>query len=274
MQIDWWTLGLQVVNFLILVWLLHRFLVAPVRRVIQARKQETERAFDRASEKEQAGEAARQDYERKQAELEAERQELLRRTHEQLTAERDRVQSEARQRADNLVAEARSTIQAERQAALANLRTEIAGIAADLAHTLLRDSGAELDDAAVLAQLESRLAELPDGERKRLKADAAQGGAGVTVVTAKPLEAERRRRWVARLGDALGGTATVAFETEPDLIAGAELRFPHAVLRCSWADRLARAQAEIAWAEVPGTAEAQENLEHAEPVNDDNAVRR
>ena len=38
MQIDWWTLALQTINFLVLVWLLTHFLYRPVRQVIAERK--------------------------------------------------------------------------------------------------------------------------------------------------------------------------------------------------------------------------------------------
>ena len=48
MQIDWWTLGLQAVNFLVLVWLLQRFLYKPVMRLIERRRQNVEKAFAEA----------------------------------------------------------------------------------------------------------------------------------------------------------------------------------------------------------------------------------
>ena len=46
MHLDWWTIGLQTVNFAILVWLLHRFLYKPVLAMIDARKAEVRRQFD------------------------------------------------------------------------------------------------------------------------------------------------------------------------------------------------------------------------------------
>jgi F-type H+-transporting ATPase subunit b len=38
MQIDWWTLGLQTVNALVLIWLLAHFLFRPVVDAITARQ--------------------------------------------------------------------------------------------------------------------------------------------------------------------------------------------------------------------------------------------
>jgi F-type H+-transporting ATPase subunit b len=38
MKIDWWTLGLQTINILVLVWILSRFLFRPVSDMIAARQ--------------------------------------------------------------------------------------------------------------------------------------------------------------------------------------------------------------------------------------------
>ena len=48
MHLDWWTIGLQTVNFAVLVWLLHRFLYKPVLGIIDARKAELQRQYDDA----------------------------------------------------------------------------------------------------------------------------------------------------------------------------------------------------------------------------------
>ena len=49
MQIDWITVAAQIVNFLILVWLLQHFLYGPITRAMQRREQriaERERSID------------------------------------------------------------------------------------------------------------------------------------------------------------------------------------------------------------------------------------
>ena len=49
MPIDWSTLLLQLVNFLVLAWLLQRLLFRPVRRVIEERRRVTEAVLAEAS---------------------------------------------------------------------------------------------------------------------------------------------------------------------------------------------------------------------------------
>jgi F-type H+-transporting ATPase subunit b len=48
MTIDWWTLGLQTVNVLVLVWILARFLFKPVAKIIAERQEAAQDALDEA----------------------------------------------------------------------------------------------------------------------------------------------------------------------------------------------------------------------------------
>ena len=77
MQISGWTLVLQAVNFLVLVWLLSRFLYRPVREVVEKRKRLSEQAFADAERQKKDAEVARQSFEEHRAALDKEREELL-----------------------------------------------------------------------------------------------------------------------------------------------------------------------------------------------------
>ena len=59
MQIDWWTLLFQIINFLVLIWLLKRFLYHPVQRVLQQRRELVHAATAEAQHSQAQAEAAR-----------------------------------------------------------------------------------------------------------------------------------------------------------------------------------------------------------------------
>ncbi|GAB4365898.1 MAG: hypothetical protein Kow00114_23450 [Kiloniellaceae bacterium] len=241
MQIDWWTLALQAINFLILVWLLQRFLYKPVKAVIEKRKQRAEAAFAEAAEQKRAAEAAQQRYEEERRKLAGERQEMLKKVHAELEAEREKIVAAAKQEAEGLLKDAREAVATERAAVLAEIREEVAGLAVDLAAQVLRKTGGG-GGGLYLEQLEKRLMDMPGEERTRLKDDLAAEGAGLEVVTAAPLAAEERSCWTERLGACLGHPGAIRFIVEPEILGGAELRFPHAVLKLTWADQLAKAK--------------------------------
>ena len=64
MTIDWWTLGFQTVNVVILVWLLGRFFWRPVAGMIAQRRAAAEQTLAEAAAKRQEADAAMAEIER------------------------------------------------------------------------------------------------------------------------------------------------------------------------------------------------------------------
>lgn len=244
MSINWWTLGLQAVNFLVLVWLLWRLLYRPIRDVIEKRRQRTEAAFAEAADAKKEAETARQHFEDETAKLDQERAQVLAKAREEMAGERQKLLADARREADAVQEAAGKTISEERETALADLRQEIAALAADLAGRILKQTGTS-PAAAILPRLEQHLAELPASEVERLNGAMAGKGGGLTVVTANALTADQQKEWSNRLGALLKLPGAPEFTTDPNILGGAELRFPHAALNFTWADQLARAQVEV-----------------------------
>ncbi|MHA1560241.1 MAG: F0F1 ATP synthase subunit B [Alphaproteobacteria bacterium] len=242
MKIDWWTLALQAINFLVLVWLLWRFLYRPVREVIEKRKALAEQAFAEAEDKQEEAEAARQRFEDDRAQLAEEHQDMLKKAYEELEQERKQALEAARNDAEQLVETARASIKDERGETLAGMREEIAQLAVDLAADLLRKVGSNALDDLFLDQLNKQLGEMPKDELERLKKDLAVDGAGLTIVTAEPLAKKEQDRWITRLSSSLGKKGNPKFSTDPGIVGGAEIHFPHAVLRFTWADQLGKAK--------------------------------
>ena len=77
MQINWFTFAAQIVNFLVLVWLLNRFLYGPVVRAMDDREQRiTERLNEADAARDQAEQAA-EEHRRKTDELQHAKDDLL-----------------------------------------------------------------------------------------------------------------------------------------------------------------------------------------------------
>lgn len=246
MQIDWWTLLFQAINFLILAWLLSRLLYKPVRKVIEQRKAETERAFTEAAAREASADAARKDFEAKKADLAAERADAIEKARAAAEAEARATIDAAKAEAGRLLDEARKSIAGERDAAREALRAEMAGFAAEAAARMLKDAGAAFPAGKLIEQLDARLAALAPEERERLAQDLAADGGGLSVVTAAELGADEQARWTERLAARLDTSRHPAFRVDPGILGGAELHFPHAVLKITWADALGRMRKNLA----------------------------
>jgi F-type H+-transporting ATPase subunit b len=246
MQIDWWTLLLQAINFLVLVWLLWRFLYKPVKEVIEKRKRLAGEAFAEADRQKQEAEAARQRFEDDRAGLMQERQQMLKKTHADLEKERGQALEDARRQADELLEDARQSIAKERAAALTEIRQQATTLAVELATGVLRQTQPEGGAGVFLERLEKQLGDMPAAERERLQHDLSAEGAVLEVVTAAPLAAEEQKGWARRLGAGLAQEDQqedkIRFAVDPEILGGAELHFPHAVLKFTWADQLRKAK--------------------------------
>jgi F-type H+-transporting ATPase subunit b len=245
MHLDWWTIGLQTVNFAILVWLLHRFLYKPVLAMIDARKAEIARQYDDAKAAQDKATAQLAALEADRAGLAAEREAVLKAAAAQAQDAAQARRAQAERDARTLLDEAHKTLAAERGRALDEARRMALDLGADFARRLLAEVPVQLRAEAWIERIAQHIDALAGPERDALVRDLADGKP-LAVVTATPLPPATTDRWRDRLRRSLGDGIAMTFAANPDLIAGAELHFPTAVLRFSWQSALAAARSEIA----------------------------
>lgn len=245
MQIDWWTLVLQAINFFVLVWLLWRFLFRPVKAIIARRQEAAEQAAGKLEDARQDAVAEKERLAADRQTVAEERKQLINKLHEELAREREDILDDARAQARGIIDDAKKAAKEDRRRAKDDLKSDIAALAAEMAAHLLEKASPEVYTTLLLDQLRDRLAGLSDAEKSQLLGNGAEEGASLLVTTAQPLDEAGRNKWSESLRDALPQVAAIDFKEDPDLIAGAELRLPHGVLRFSWADQLRQAQAEM-----------------------------
>ena len=103
-----------VINLLVLVYFVHRFLFKPVRAALKARQDELDTSYREAEEANTKARDLKQQYEDSMAKIDTERQEKLEAVRLQASSEYDEIIGNAREKADKIIAEA--NIEAQRQA--------------------------------------------------------------------------------------------------------------------------------------------------------------
>jgi F-type H+-transporting ATPase subunit b len=244
MHLDWWTIALQTINFAILVWLLNRFLYKPVLRVIDTRKAEVCRQYDEAKAVEDKAKAHLAAIEAERAGISVERETVLRTAAAAAEEAAESRRSRAERESQALLDGARKTLAAEREGALEQARSVALDLGAEFARRLLAEVPMQARAEAWMERIEQSLKALPKTELDELTGQLKDGRT-LTVVTASPLPPATADAWRNRLGRPLGNGIAIAFEVNPDLIGGAELHFPAAVLRFSWQSALAALRSEI-----------------------------
>ena len=237
MHIDGWTIALQAVNFLILVWLLRRFLYKPVMAVIARRQAEIAKLMQAADSAKAESETMRHDLETQRAGIAHEETAALAEAHKHAEAERAAMLEKARTDAARLVDETRTQLTRERADAAETLKAEAGQLGVEIARRLLADLAPGASARPFLERALSDLKALPAEEKRRL-AEQHGDGAAVRVVTAAKLDAGDEALCRQALAEALGGAPAVVFATDPALIAGVEVHFAHTILRHNWRDSL------------------------------------
>lgn len=223
MLFDWLTFGAQTLNFLVLVWLMKRFLYKPILNAIDAREKRIALALADAALKQTAAQKERETFQKKNEDFDRQRNELLGQAKDEAKAERQRLQDEARQVADTLRAKKQDALTSELQALHQDIarrsREEVFAIAKKVLADL---TGLSLEER-MGAVFTRRLRELDDDARAALAKALKTASNPVRVRSAFELPAAQRAAIQSALNETFSGDIQIQFDTTPDLISGIEL---------------------------------------------------
>jgi F-type H+-transporting ATPase subunit b len=152
MLIDWFTVGAQALNFIVLVWLMKRFLYKPILSAIDAREKKVAAELADADKKKGEAKTERDEFQHKNEALDQQRAALLKKATDEANAERERLLGEARKAADAFSAKRRETLTSDakklNQAVGRRVQEEVFAIARkalmDLATTSLEERMGEV----------------------------------------------------------------------------------------------------------------------------------
>jgi F-type H+-transporting ATPase subunit b len=248
-----WTIGLQVVNFLLLLGLLWRFLWKPVRASIDRRKQEIDDEGKEAKVRAAAVDASRAAYESEVEALDLSRARVLAAAAVALAGDREQVLAKARALADTELGVGREALAAERR----TVAGEVTDATLDVARTIAEKLLGDMDRAAILDIFLDQICEgierLPTAERASMCSDL-QSTPEIRIATAPALDADATTRLRARLAGYFGAAVRLEFLVDAALIVGAELRLPHSRIGHSFQQGLAAAREKLAATPVEGGA--------------------
>jgi len=243
MRIDWWTLALQTVNVLVLIWLLARFFFRPVADIVAKRQEQANKLLSDAAAARREAEDVRADADKMRAEIAAERDRLTAEARKAARAENDNLLAQAAQEVAKLRSEADAAIARDRAAAEQAVIGRASELSADIARRLLERLGAKVALSAFLDGLCQELRALPAEASEGFKAAAADQP--VEVVTATPLSNAAEERVRAALREVFGASPPTAFHSDAGVIAGIELHGRNTIVRNSWRADLDRIRVEL-----------------------------
>jgi F-type H+-transporting ATPase subunit b len=239
MQIDWFTFFAQIVNFLILVLLLRRFLYGPITDAMDAREAKIAERFREAERREADAQQEMARFRAQRETLDQQRESLLAEAESAADARRHDMIGEARDEVESMLSRWYDEVEHEREILLHDVRQQLGTLVVKLSDRVLSDIADGSLEAKSVSRFVAQLGALPAPERHALVASGGRFDQDVIVCSATELAYEQRQAIIEALGRLLDEEAHangdqprpaypdeigVQFEEDPALLCGVELR--------------------------------------------------
>ena len=226
MQIDWFTLVAQIVNFLILLYLLKRFLYRPIVGMMDNREQAIRARLQEAEEKRSEAEQQARHYRRQQKELEEQRDEQLAQIRQEVVARRKELLDKAHREVREKKKDWQAALQREQDAFLRELRQRVGRGAGQITRQALQDLANTQVEQRMVDLFATRIRELEPDAKAEISGSIQESDGEVVIRSAFELPAQAQQT----ITDAVreyrlnGNDLRACFETAPDLISGVQLQ--------------------------------------------------
>lgn len=239
MQIDWWTFAAQIINLIILLFLLRKFLYIPVLKAVDARQKLIADELKKAADEHRKAARLMRECERRTAEIETQKQEILataRLEAEKLSA---RLSAEVEAQYAQERQENKDRLSAEKKRFELAVQGLIGEYFALLAGGALRQMADVSLSDLVIAKFEDKISKMPETEKKALAETLGQKKT-VEIQTAQEISAERLSDLQRFLRAQLGLSENVKFKTviKPELVCGLAIQADEQLISWNFAGYL------------------------------------
>lgn len=219
MLIDWFTVGAQFVNFIVLVVLLKKLFYRPILNAMDARDERIASALREAAEKKAAAEAQLHDIEKQEQDILQNRTALLKRAADEANSSRLKLIAAAKEEVASMRQRWIEALQGEKGRIEHTLVITLQSELLALVRTVLRDLAvSELEDS-IAKKFVAELKTISVSDKGRLRSDL---NAPAVIRSSFDMSGQTQCELQKAVEQELGAR-TVSFETAPDLICGIEL---------------------------------------------------
>ncbi len=225
MLIDWFTIVAQIINFLILVFLLHRFLYKPIVKTIKSRQNEIERRWQDAEDEKESAKQTANSYKQKQRELEQKEQDIIAQAQEEADHKYHNLVEQARQEVEQKRQSWEESLQQDKEQFYSHLREKITQQVYEISRHAFEDLANISLEKQVINRFLHRLENLSEKERHHLAACLQKNDNGLVIRSHFEIPSENRDQILNSLHRTqIYQGENVHFTETSDLICGIELQ--------------------------------------------------
>ena len=223
MLIDWFTVVSQAINFLLLVWLMKRFLYKPILNAIDAREKLIAFQVKTAQENNSKAKEENEIFKKKNQDFDERRSVLMGEVVEAAELERKGLLEGARKEADDLKTENTKSFGDYRKALIEDLNRRARNEVFAIARKILGDLAESSLEGEITETFIRKMNELSSEERKVLTESFKQSFEVILIKTTFELSSTSKKSLSGSIKSAFNVTNSVEFQTSPELISGIEL---------------------------------------------------
>lgn len=231
MQIDYFTIFAQIINFLVLVLLLRHFLYGHIIKAMDEREKRIESQLQEAAKKKKEADEEADSYRKAKQEFLDEREGMLAAAREETQDIRRELSKKAADEVNENKAKWNREIQRQKDAFLNNMRLSASKEIYAIARRALHDLANEELEIHIIETFIYKLQKMDDDEKKKMK-DFLEKKEDIIIKSGFSIPESTRQSINKTLKDRIGDDLNISYILSPDLISGIELNASD--LRISW----------------------------------------
>ena len=223
MEFNLSTFILEIINFLILVWILQRLLYKPVRNIIAQRKQQIDQSLSDAAEMRQQAEELKQSYGNRLEQWNLEKQTARTQLHQQLEAEKQQQLLLLQKELDQERSKNQTALQRQQREWQRHQQTLALQNGSRFATFLLQQAAGPELECRLFDLLISQLKQLPEACQKMLQSTESGTVLTLHVSSAYPLSDNQVQLLEQKFTSLIDKPLQFLYRLDPDLIAGLKI---------------------------------------------------
>ena len=226
MIIDWYTIIFQIINFLILVFLLRYFLYGPIIRTMDEREQKIVQREDKAAELIEEADKEAQAYQRKSEDLHRQEEEIMEKARAVAEKEKHELLDKARQEVDEIKQRWEDDFEREKETFISELRLRIGQQACSVARRCLKQLADARLEELIWNIFLKKLGAMPAEELTALQETLAEGDHKIFLRSAFEPPEEALKELKNNLREILsdrGSALNLSTKIDSNLVCGIEL---------------------------------------------------
>lgn len=223
MEINWFTVIAQIINFLILVWLLKRFLYQPVLDAIDKREKMIAAQVLEAETKNANAQKEHLKYQKKNELFEKERTVNMNKVTEELKLEKERLFDEVKEESYELRTKFEESIKKQALEITASLKQKTTNEVFAIANKTLIDLADSNLEEKIMDIFILKIGKMNEEEKEKFKQALNTNDKSLNIKTAFDLSDSSKELLKSTLEEINGQTIKFHYHSGPDLISGIEL---------------------------------------------------